>query len=210
MGAAGCGPQGRLAGRRLVSGGPADQHDHRDLGPAAAARAGAGDRPDQGRGRAAVRRQPSSASPTSPSRAATTSRWSRPTPTSDGAPGATTAASGCCAAATTSSTAATGWAGWTPDCSSSPSFGDPRTHFIPIQTRLGLGDGLSEYIQHTGSALFAVPPGIARASTSARPCSPRSGAGRSRTHRGRRFSAQGHECCPDSTIRAAFPAHGYE
>jgi deferrochelatase/peroxidase EfeB len=28
--------------------------------------------------------------------------------------------------------------------------------------KLGLGDGLSEYIQHTGSALFAVPPGIAQ------------------------------------------------
>ncbi|HWJ53900.1 MAG TPA: iron uptake transporter deferrochelatase/peroxidase subunit, partial [Propionibacteriaceae bacterium] len=39
---------------------------------------------------------------------------------------------------------------------------DPRTHFIPIQTKLGLGDGLSEYIQHTGSALFAIPPGIAK------------------------------------------------
>ena len=38
---------------------------------------------------------------------------------------------------------------------------DPRTHFIPIQTKIGLGDGLSEYLQHTGSALFAVPPGIA-------------------------------------------------
>ena len=38
---------------------------------------------------------------------------------------------------------------------------DPRTQFIPIQTKLGLGDRLSEYIQHTGSALFAVPPGIA-------------------------------------------------
>ena len=38
---------------------------------------------------------------------------------------------------------------------------DPRTHFIPMQTRLGLNDGLSEYIQHTGSALFAIPPGIA-------------------------------------------------
>jgi deferrochelatase/peroxidase EfeB len=38
---------------------------------------------------------------------------------------------------------------------------DPRTHFIPMQTKLGLGDGLSEYIQHTGSALFAIPPGIA-------------------------------------------------
>jgi deferrochelatase/peroxidase EfeB len=38
---------------------------------------------------------------------------------------------------------------------------DPRTQFIPIQMKLGLGDGLSEYLQHTGSALFAIPPGIA-------------------------------------------------
>ena len=37
---------------------------------------------------------------------------------------------------------------------------DPRTHFIPIQRKLGLQDGLSEYLQHTGSALFAVPPGV--------------------------------------------------
>ena len=37
---------------------------------------------------------------------------------------------------------------------------DPRTHFIPIQTKIGYGDALSEYVQHTGSGLFAVPPGI--------------------------------------------------
>ncbi|MFT4166237.1 MAG: iron uptake transporter deferrochelatase/peroxidase subunit [Microlunatus sp.] len=37
---------------------------------------------------------------------------------------------------------------------------DPRTHFIPIQTKIGIGDAMSEYLQHTGSALFAVPPGI--------------------------------------------------
>ncbi len=39
---------------------------------------------------------------------------------------------------------------------------DPRTHFIPIQMKLGRGDGLSEYVQHTGSALFAIPSGIAQ------------------------------------------------
>jgi len=39
---------------------------------------------------------------------------------------------------------------------------DPRSHFIPIQMKLGLGDGLNEYLQHTGSALFAIPPGIAQ------------------------------------------------
>jgi deferrochelatase/peroxidase EfeB len=49
---------------------------------------------------------------------------------------------------------------------------DPRTHFVPVQMKLGRGDGLSEYLQHTGSALFAIPPGIPKASTSARHCSP--------------------------------------
>jgi deferrochelatase/peroxidase EfeB len=39
---------------------------------------------------------------------------------------------------------------------------DPRTHYIPIQMKLGMRDGLSEYVQHTGSALFAIPPGIAQ------------------------------------------------
>ncbi len=39
---------------------------------------------------------------------------------------------------------------------------DPRTHFIPIQTKIGRGDAMSEYLQHTGSALFAIPPGVAQ------------------------------------------------
>ncbi|MFJ8633692.1 iron uptake transporter deferrochelatase/peroxidase subunit [Streptomyces sp. NPDC093568] len=36
---------------------------------------------------------------------------------------------------------------------------DPRTGFIRIQRNLAL-DSLNEYIQHVGSALFAVPPGV--------------------------------------------------
>ena len=36
---------------------------------------------------------------------------------------------------------------------------DPRTHYIPMQTRMSRQDGLMEYLQHRGSALFAVPPG---------------------------------------------------
>jgi deferrochelatase/peroxidase EfeB len=42
---------------------------------------------------------------------------------------------------------------------------DPRTHYIPMQTKLSAQDGLMEYLQHTGSALFAVPPGAADGST---------------------------------------------
>jgi deferrochelatase/peroxidase EfeB len=37
---------------------------------------------------------------------------------------------------------------------------DPRTAFIPIQQKLAANDGLSEYLRHTGSAVFACPPGI--------------------------------------------------
>ncbi len=37
---------------------------------------------------------------------------------------------------------------------------NPDKHFIPLQTNLARNDALNEYIQHTGSALFAVPPGV--------------------------------------------------
>jgi deferrochelatase/peroxidase EfeB len=37
---------------------------------------------------------------------------------------------------------------------------DPRRQFVPLQTKLGSHDALNEYIRHTGSALFAVPPGL--------------------------------------------------
>jgi deferrochelatase/peroxidase EfeB len=37
---------------------------------------------------------------------------------------------------------------------------DPRRQFVPLQRRLGSHDRLNEYIRHTGSALFAVPPGL--------------------------------------------------
>ena len=36
---------------------------------------------------------------------------------------------------------------------------DPRHQFIPLQQRLATDDALNEYIQHVGSAVFAVPPG---------------------------------------------------
>lgn len=36
---------------------------------------------------------------------------------------------------------------------------DPVTHYIPMQMRMSREDGLMEYLQHTGSGLFAVPPG---------------------------------------------------
>jgi deferrochelatase/peroxidase EfeB len=36
---------------------------------------------------------------------------------------------------------------------------DPRTHFIPLQTRMAGHDAMMEYLQFTSSAVFAVPPG---------------------------------------------------
>ncbi len=37
---------------------------------------------------------------------------------------------------------------------------DPDVHYIPMQTQLSSRDALMEYLQHTGSGLFAVPPGV--------------------------------------------------
>jgi len=39
---------------------------------------------------------------------------------------------------------------------------DPEKQFVPLQRRLGQNDRLTEYIQHTGSAVFACPPGTGR------------------------------------------------
>jgi deferrochelatase/peroxidase EfeB len=36
---------------------------------------------------------------------------------------------------------------------------DPRRQFIPIQQQLARSDAMNEYLQHVGSAIFAVPPG---------------------------------------------------
>ncbi|GAA3669317.1 iron uptake transporter deferrochelatase/peroxidase subunit [Arthrobacter ginkgonis] len=37
---------------------------------------------------------------------------------------------------------------------------DPRTHYVPMQTALARDDILSEYLRHTGSGVFAIPPGF--------------------------------------------------
>jgi len=37
---------------------------------------------------------------------------------------------------------------------------DVRRGFLPVQRRLAASDALNEYIQHVGSAVFAVPPGV--------------------------------------------------
>ncbi|MDO4917570.1 MAG: iron uptake transporter deferrochelatase/peroxidase subunit [Rothia sp. (in: high G+C Gram-positive bacteria)] len=38
---------------------------------------------------------------------------------------------------------------------------DPRTHFVPILQKMMKSDAMSEYLRHTSSALFAIPPGCA-------------------------------------------------
>ena len=35
---------------------------------------------------------------------------------------------------------------------------DPRTAFVPVQRTLASSDALTAFIQHTASALFAIPP----------------------------------------------------
>ena len=39
---------------------------------------------------------------------------------------------------------------------------NPDTHFIPMQNQMAKPDALMEYLKVTGSALFAVPPGIGK------------------------------------------------
>jgi deferrochelatase/peroxidase EfeB len=39
---------------------------------------------------------------------------------------------------------------------------DPDRQYVPMQTTLSRQDGLMEYLQHTGSGLWAVPPGVRR------------------------------------------------
>lgn len=37
---------------------------------------------------------------------------------------------------------------------------DPRTHYVPMQKRISARDIMQEYVRHTASGLFAVPPGL--------------------------------------------------
>jgi deferrochelatase/peroxidase EfeB len=41
---------------------------------------------------------------------------------------------------------------------------DPRRQFVTIQTRLAASDALNEYLVHTASGIFAIPPGAYRGS----------------------------------------------
>lgn len=38
---------------------------------------------------------------------------------------------------------------------------NPETHFTPVQLAMSKNDALAEYLKFTGSALFAIPPGVA-------------------------------------------------
>ena len=72
-----------------------------------------------------------------------------------------TTASRSCAGATRSPTASTRAPGRsTPGCSSSPTSTTRATQFVPLQRELGRNDLLNEYIKHTGSGVYAVPPGL--------------------------------------------------
>jgi deferrochelatase/peroxidase EfeB len=37
---------------------------------------------------------------------------------------------------------------------------NPQTHFVPMQAAMAKNDALAEYLRHTGSGLFAIPPGV--------------------------------------------------
>ena len=37
---------------------------------------------------------------------------------------------------------------------------DPARQYVPMQNQLARDDAMSEYLKHTGSAIFAIPPGV--------------------------------------------------
>ncbi len=37
---------------------------------------------------------------------------------------------------------------------------DPANQFVPVQQRLALQDALTRFVRHTGSGIFACPPGV--------------------------------------------------
>ena len=148
----------RLAGRRLLPRRAPDQHGHRDLGPAAARRAG-GDvgrtkgtgAPLSGRRRA---HRPDFAMPGSDGPVIPADAHVRVVhPDQNG--GARMLRRGYNFVDGT-------------DALGSLNAGlfflayvrDPRTDFIPVQNRMARSDTMMEYLKVTGSALFAVPPGI--------------------------------------------------
>ena len=88
---------------------------------------------------------------------------------------ATSTASGSCAAATTSPTAPTASATSTPGCSSSPSCATRAGSSCRCSARWPPSDALNEYIEHTGSAVFACPPGVRPGEYWGRPSSPERG-----------------------------------
>jgi deferrochelatase/peroxidase EfeB len=46
---------------------------------------------------------------------------------------------------------------------------DPRTQYVPMQAKLAAKEALAEYLVHTGSGLWAVPPGVRRGDYWAQP-----------------------------------------
>ena len=167
----GAGRRPGLAGRRLLPGRPADQHAHRDLGPAGAAAAGGGGRPDQGHRARRCPAAPSSPSSTWPMkgtrRAADPGRLPRPVVSPERNDGVRMLRRGY-----NFVDGSNALGGLDAGLFFIAYVRDPRTHFIPLQTRMASNDALMEYLQFTSSALFAVPPGRSRGSTSARPSSP--------------------------------------
>nr|WP_233149689.1 Dyp-type peroxidase domain-containing protein [Kineosporia sp. A_224] len=37
---------------------------------------------------------------------------------------------------------------------------DPRTQYVPLQAKLSRTDAMAEYLVHTGSGLWTIPPGV--------------------------------------------------
>ena len=150
----------RVAGRRLVPRRPPHPHAHRDLGPHLARRAGGARRAAPRATALRCRAAPSSPSPTSRTKGG------------DGKPLIPSNSHVRLAHPTENKGVRMLRRGYN-FTDGNDSLGrldaglfflafvtDPRTHYIPMQAQLSGQDGLMEYLTHTGSGLYAVPPGL--------------------------------------------------
>ena len=150
----------RLAGRWQLSRGASHQHAHRDLGPHLAAGAGGHHRARQEAGGTAVGRQGVHRARLLHGRRGRCRRSSPSTLTCASPIPAQNGGSHILRRGYNFTDGSNGLGNLDAGLFFIAYTRDPVQHFIPLQTNLARHDALNEYIQHTGSALFAVPPGV--------------------------------------------------
>ena len=150
----------RLARRRLLPRRPPDHDDHRGLGPPAARRPGGVRRPHQGHRGAAVGRRGDDRARLRHARQQRPAGDPRPTPTSASSIPSAHGGARMLRRGYNFVDGSNALGGLDAGLFFIAYVRDPGTHFVPVQLAMSKNDALSEYLKVTGSALFAVPPGV--------------------------------------------------